>query len=372
MRFVLVILFSSVWTLAACQTQISRTTARGNPVEADPVLVQKVLDKGWLDKDCNVGRVSMNHNDFKDCVLVDAALLKPFDSNQPDNFGKDYDPAAYYKCRVKNPTSRGEKSCHIYKLVRDEPEPVWPYPDVPAIEWPAAPEKPVYKPGMDRREYFKALCDSEAGKFIYRTVENVDGVYQIRPQYPERPMYMQDPFVMEDPYGFASREGSRPGMAFLGESGFRFYETSLIDPYENISNIHLNKIFHKSFRDKAKPGMKYFRYSGLVGDGYKKVVRIQDQKINSKYGYVWRGIKRPQDRKFGIGGGELAVVDLKTNEILGLWRGFTLAYLYDDGRVGRLNSVVCPGKSSGAGELFQFISSVLKPSKKSPLPPGEG
>ena len=50
-------------------------------------------------------------------------------------------------------------------------------------------------------------------------------------------------------------------------------------------------------------------------------VRYTDSLL-SRYGYTWRGIRRPYDREMGIYGGETAVVDLKTGEILGLRRGF--------------------------------------------------
>lgn len=46
--------------------------------------------------------------------------------------------------------------------------------------------------------------------------------------------------------------------------------------------------------------------------------------LKSQYGIVWRGISRPLDREMGIAGGEVLVLDLKTNEILGVHRGFAL------------------------------------------------
>ncbi|MCS6319917.1 MAG: hypothetical protein H8K05_19540, partial [Nitrospira sp.] len=39
-----------------------------------------------------------------------------------------------------------------------------------------------YKPGMTSQEYFDHLCKAEAGEFIYKTVENVDGLYMMRPR----------------------------------------------------------------------------------------------------------------------------------------------------------------------------------------------
>ena len=44
------------------------------------------------------------------------------------------------------------------------------------------PEDSGYKPGMTSQEYFDHLCKTEAGEFIYKTVENVEGIYMMRPR----------------------------------------------------------------------------------------------------------------------------------------------------------------------------------------------
>src|SRR4051812_47254503 len=52
-----------------------------------------------------------------------------------------------------------------------------------SIQLPAPYNKPkeIFKPGMSSVEYFKALCEAEAGGVVLRTVENVDGIYEMRP-----------------------------------------------------------------------------------------------------------------------------------------------------------------------------------------------
>src|SRR6266568_2409745 len=46
-------------------------------------------------------------------------------------------------------------------------------------------------------------------------------------------------------------------------------------------------------------------------------------KIRSRYGWTWRGIERSEhDRPLGIGGGEVVVFDLQTNEVLAFRRNF--------------------------------------------------
>ena len=83
-----------------------RQQVKKNPIKADPELIKKVTNAGWLDKNCNVGYVSMKKLDYQDCVKVDAALLKPYDPAKADYFGKDYDPEKYYKCRIEKKRSR--------------------------------------------------------------------------------------------------------------------------------------------------------------------------------------------------------------------------------------------------------------------------
>ena len=39
-----------------------------------------------------------------------------------------------------------------------------------------------YKPGMTPEQYFDHLCKTEAGEFIYKTVENVEGISMMRPR----------------------------------------------------------------------------------------------------------------------------------------------------------------------------------------------
>jgi hypothetical protein len=98
---------------------------------------------------------------------------------------------------------------------------------------------------------------------------------------------------------------------------------------------------------------------------------------SSRYGFTWRGIKRPHDRKLGIAGGELIVIDLETNEVLGVRRGFTrtgYARSAPDG-INWEFSGACPmlerprdGKRMGKDIdfVYWFVDRVLRP-LKSPL-----
>jgi len=69
-------------------------------------------------------------------------------------------------------------------------------------------------------------------------------------------------------------------------------------------------------------GAKYALYYGNTRTDSKTIRVRYSNEIVSRYGYTWRGISRPHDRELGVAGGEMVVVDLKTNEILGMRRGF--------------------------------------------------
>ena len=46
----------------------------------------------------------------------------------------------------------------------------------------------------------------------------------------------------------------------------------------------------------------------------------------SRFGFLWRGINRPNDRELGIAGGELIVLELATFKVLGVKRGFARVF----------------------------------------------
>jgi hypothetical protein len=56
-----------------------------------------------------------------------------------------------------------------------------------ALKLPPPHDKPedVYRPGMSGEEYFKALCAVEAGEWVFKSVERVEGIVFPRPYQPE-------------------------------------------------------------------------------------------------------------------------------------------------------------------------------------------
>lgn len=239
------------------------------------------------------------------------------------------------------------------------------------------------------------MCANEAGEFIYRTVEDVDSVFEMR----RRPEFdydwrLVDRYYLEDPWGWpitanggdkihheydyvmvgdykiSGKDSGRwrqkgdyfrylPELSFpvlervatlmdrqrYGDAPFvRFTRAWPTHPeYDRDANgqirmFQLRKYLNAppkeelpmsgSFEEEAafrSPNRKqYDDMKRAVGYIIPQVDAVQD--IKSRYGFMWRGIERsPHDRELGIGGGEILVLDLQTNDVLAVRRNFRLA-----------------------------------------------
>jgi hypothetical protein len=293
---------------------------------------------------------------YGDCQQF-ALKLEPFDPKRRDEFGEKYDLRKYHDC-VKR-FGVAELACDVYALRRKPQPEYWPYPPVHAIKWPEAPQPPTYRRGMNPKEYFEALCKREAGELIYRTVENVKSIYVVRPRKWEGTDGYQDRYVMEDPYGFIMAEsylGRLSGM-LLTQPNLR--RISARDMKYDFLEYPLSPI------EQALRGVltRYVKVTAdPLGNLGESLVEPRTT-LESRYGFTWRGIKRPHDREMGVAGGELAVVELKTGEILGIRRGFGMT------RKNRVNweaMPVCPEYPDHAFNkdvyfTLWFLRQVLKP-----------
>ncbi|MDP3092115.1 MAG: hypothetical protein Q8N04_15685 [Nitrospira sp.] len=168
------------------------------------------------------------------------------------------------------------------------------------------PEDSGYKPGMSPEQYFDHLCKTEAGEFIYKTVENVEGLYFMRPREQATDYHQEHLYALEDPYGYTDWEASRLPTIFVNPpwAAYSYLEAPLLSG--------------------AKPkieGAKFRRFSGYAQEK-SPMIEEEIKVLSSKYGVTWRGITRPYDRELGIAGGEMIILDLQNNEVLAVRRGF--------------------------------------------------
>lgn len=294
------LLFLATLTVSACVTAGDTQTATEQPL---PVPDVSSLKPEWIQNDCNNTR--MTYASYQLCLAYIASQLPPFDPAKREHFGEQYSPQKFLQCARKGRPIDG--ACEQYRLRRVENPEYWPYPDVPKPKWPEAPKEPVYKPGMSSKEYFEALCKAEAGEFIYKTVGNVEGVYQVRPRTKDErqnnDLYaIEDPYVIDNP---SSPQADTTAGNFLMPNRYRFFES----PNQNAeaTNQSLGKL------------VRFF----VDGDNKQKLKNESTESPKAQYGYVWRGIQRPHDRANEIAGSELVVLDLRTNEVLAIRRGFS-------------------------------------------------
>jgi len=294
--------------------------------------------------------------------------LPALDPSARDHFGEFYDPKKYHDCRAG--ARPNETQCNYLKLRRRVLPEIWPYPNVPKPQPPEAPSPPIYRMGMSAKQYFSALCKAEAGEFIYRTVDNVAGVYEIRPRGYARPEALYDRYVMEDPYGYTEAEAMNTVTLFVGPKKYRFAEVPIQRERTRLRQLD-HKWFDPSIFSRPTKDDVVARYFGYDGRNQKSLKKEYDSKLKSRYGYTWRGIKRPKDREHGIAGGELIVVDLKTNEILGIRRGFVRAAKsrYSNSGLTWEFGEFCPRLSKRTGiakdydASFAFVARVLRPAR---------
>tara|TARA_R110002096_G_scaffold362410_1_gene555529 strand:- start:4193 stop:4942 length:750 start_codon:yes stop_codon:yes gene_type:complete len=175
--------------------------------------------------------------------------------------------------------------------------------------------------------YFQYKCNTQAGEFIHKTVENVEGVYQMRLRDPRDYIdRMRRGDIPEDPFGHTNVEAQEPWTMFVGvrpEYSYRFFETTL-PPRESLQRT-------RNFRFENDPnytGEKYWRYRRLHDSNedaeHNNMTAEQTSVIESDYGFTWREIRNRWDRLFNVYGGELAVVEFANKEELAIRRGFVL------------------------------------------------
>lgn len=262
---------------------------------------------------------------------------------------------------------------------------VFPYSNVPAPKWPEAPAESGYRPGITGKEYFEHLCKTEAGQFIYKTVENVEGIYQMRPREHVTDEMLMDRYFLEDPYGPVYGHEFNMGSAALKlgtiqdgfvnpryadfvkigydlykpDQNYKFLEKPIPPRLQNSQDAATYLRYTRTNTDKMIFEKGHYLYPRHDGP---QLLEEHVKELKSRYGFTWRGIERPHDRDLGIAGGELIVLDLQTNEILAVRRGFLLAAKVLDSPSGIfwLRSQSCPAGLYGADT--KFLHKALKPS----------
>jgi len=217
-----------------------------------------------------------------------------------------------------------------------------------------------YKPGMTSQEYFDHLCKTEAGEFIYKTVENVAGLLQLRPREHPTDSELEHLYAMEDPYGHSVgvRDHAEEYFVQPAIGKYQFLEI----PLPERSQAREERMYLRFYRDPTAHAGK--DYQTAINGTFVRVPYVVGHvtvpSSQSRYGYTWRGVGRPHDRRLGIAGGELIILDLRTNEVLAVRRGFVRSgSMRNMTGVWWLTAQKCSKESLKTD--VQFINQVLMP-----------
>lgn len=224
------------------------------------------------------------------------------------------------------------------------------------------PKDSGYRPGMTSEQYFDHLCKSEAGEFIYKTVEDVEGLYMMRPRKEAMDYELEHLYALEDPYGHTNGEATMGEYDFVSPNRYGFLER----PTQPPRSIQVPNQSSGIDRQKLTG---YERFTGYDARHLESMHKDIVEGLKSRYGFTWRGISRPHDRELGIAGGELIVFDLEKNEVLGVRRGYIRSGMVRNNLTGIwwLTGQTCPayGYRNGRNKDFDFsywfIGKVLKP-----------
>ena len=223
-----------------------------------------------------------------------------------------------------------------------------------------------YKPGMTPEQYFEHLCKTEAGEFVFKTVENVEGLYLLRPSKPDG-YATEHLFALEAPYG-RGVGGTHPEEYFVQPAigKYEFLEMPLTSSESGTERLIKHRRYYRD--ENSHPDQKYqTAVNGQFITVPYIVAETEASAMKSRYGFTWRGIVRPHDRESGIGGGEIIVLNLQTREVLAVRRGFVLGVSDPNRRPGFSWSMGkrCAGPKDKSD--YTFLNEVLNPAAKTLL-----
>ncbi|HBR52070.1 MAG TPA: hypothetical protein DEA71_18585 [Nitrospira sp.] len=223
------------------------------------------------------------------------------------------------------------------------------------------PEDSGYKPGMTPEQYFDHLCKTEAGEFIYKTVENVEGLYMMRPREEATDDELSHLYALEDPYGQVLGEDRKAEDSYVQPAIGKYSYLELPQSSRETRNIS-QAPYKRYYRDENAHPRKDFQ-TAINGQFVRVPYIVAQEEIvdrKSRFAYTWRGLARPHDRELGIAGGELIVLNLETREILAVRRGYIRSgWMKNLTGIWWLTARVCPG--SGSKREHLFVKEILKP-----------
>jgi hypothetical protein len=208
------------------------------------------------------------------------------------------------------------------------------------------------KPGSKSvaRQYWDHLCSTEAGSFILKPVDGVEGFFFMRPVGGVNEQQNSDRWRLEAPGLQASwgwkYDPEREAIAFVQPPSATF-------EWVDFPAVGGDGVLHM------------FGYESRVSP----MSVVRQSASNARYGVTWRGIRRDRDREHAISGTEWIVFDRPSGEVLGVLRDFykTGSVRNRPNGISWLNAGRCPfkrqlmGHAGERNDIAVWAPMVLRP-----------
>ena len=177
-------------------------------------------------------------------------------------------------------------------------------------------------------QYFDHLCKTEAGEWIFKRTENVEGLYFARPQVMPSDDLLKDPFGPEAPWvqrHFQISGGSLhdDGVQFVDPpfANYRFVE----QPRRPVKwQLNINEPYVRLFGYTTEHALDQNGHTTIYWKTKSPMQVVGVPEPTSRYTYTWRGLKRARDREHGVAGGELVIYDRQARQVLAVRRTFQI------------------------------------------------
>jgi hypothetical protein len=258
---------------------------------------------------------------------------------------------------------RTDGSCDILKIKPADPLATEEGRFAYSIKLPSPHDKPMveYKKGMSAEAYFKELCEKDAGEWIFKTVEGVEGVFQGR-NLPILPRHSNLVYYMYEASEILTKN----------------FEDLLVQPYRGRYNYMERP---RGMDETGETYVRYFRgaenkkrfpsgYTVNIEGSFRRVPYIvnreQTQTLRSDYAFAWRQTVNNDMLENGIVGGETIIYKQATSEVLAYRRFFSRYWPRSDSNNTRLvNGGSCqPGFTVGVSDFIQAVLVPINPARR--------
>ena len=164
------------------------------------------------------------------------------------------------------------------------------------------------------RQYWKHLCDTEAGQFIFKTVEGVDGLaYMRRSPVTDESAADEDPWLYEAP-AVEITEAGAPTRAIAG----RYIDA----PWATYARVEMPDLIGRRWERVSMTARGPLPIKESRRESVWDFEQIEQP--SERFALTWRGVNRVRDREHRIAASEIIVFDRKSGEVLAVVRDFAL------------------------------------------------